>query len=124
MIRSDMYKYVYNKHRQVEELYDLAFDPQEHLNLLKRYYYSGERGVYYPYEELFYYPHWPRAETYYRKLSSERRRVWRTGTRLDHIKGILADVKSKIVFSLNEHNRRIKKDIKRNGSGRWGARVQ
>lgn len=123
MIRSDNFKYIYNKKTDTEELYDLEFDPKENINLLIKYYYSPERYLYYPYEELFYYEFWEQAEEYYRKLREEKDRIWRIGSYFDNLIRKLYKLKTR--FSLNsiKNRRKVKAQVGGSGLGRWGAKV-
>ena len=123
MIRSDNYKYLYNKETDTEELYDLDVDPAENMNLLKKYYDYPGRNLYYPYEELFYYKFWDRAKKYYIKLREEKDRIWRSGNCFDHFMRKLAKLKTKYSPSSLNRRRKIKADIRSRGLGRWGARV-
>jgi hypothetical protein len=123
MIRSNNYKYIYNKRKGTEELYDLTFDPNENLNLLRQYYYSPERHLFYPYKELFHYEFWEQAEEYYVKLKKEKNRIWRTGNYFDIIVRRLYQVYN--IFSISSIKNRIKVRTKLKGKslGRWGAKV-
>ncbi|MBD3271738.1 MAG: sulfatase-like hydrolase/transferase, partial [Elusimicrobia bacterium] len=79
MIRSDNYKYIFNKRDSSEELYDLSFDPGEQVNLLQRYYRCPYRHVDYPLEEVLYYNAWETARAYYYRLRTEKERIWEKG---------------------------------------------
>jgi hypothetical protein len=120
MIRSDNYKYIYNKRGNTEELYDLTFDPDEHINLLKRYYYCPHRRIHYPYEELFWYPFWEQAERYFITLKAEKERIWRTGSFINKVIEFLREVKNR--YRLEALCMKWK--IKRFSLGRWGSSVR
>lgn len=81
MIRKGNYKYIYNKKSRSEELYDLQFDPNENVNLLRNLVREPDRKVNYHLNEVYYYPRWDAAEIAYQELKKEKDRIWRTGNK-------------------------------------------
>lgn len=81
MIRKSNYKYIYNKKSRSEELYDLQFDPNENVNLLRNLVREPDRKVNYHLNEVYYYPRWDAAEIAYQELKKEKDRIWRTGNK-------------------------------------------
>jgi len=123
MIRSDNYKYIYNKETDTDALYDLNFDPMENVNLLKKYYDYPGRYLYYPYEELFCYKFWDRAEKYFIKLREEKDRIWRTGNYADEVMRKLDKLRTKYSPSSLMRRRKLNAEIRSRGLGRWGAKI-
>lgn len=81
MIRKGDYKYIYNKKSKSEELYDLGFDPNENVNLLRSLVREPDRKVFYHLNEVYYYPGWDAAEIAYQELKKEKDRIWRSGSK-------------------------------------------
>lgn len=52
------YKYIFDKERKKEFLYDLDFDPEENHNLVYPEFYDVDRYLWYSTSQCFYYPYW------------------------------------------------------------------
>lgn len=74
------YKYIFNKQTNVEELYDLDFDPTEEFSLIEDYIYDSDRKFNAPSRELFYYPDWESLPAIRQKLRGEKDRIWKNGS--------------------------------------------
>lgn len=91
MIRKGNYKYIYNKKSRSEELYDLQFDPNENVNLLRNLVREPDRKVNYHLNEVYYYPMWDAAEIAYHELKKEKDRIWRTGNKFIYMLLLMGD---------------------------------
>ncbi len=120
MLLSDKYKYIYNKCDHTEELYDLNFDPKENINLLKKYYYLKEKNIFYPIEEVITYPDWEIAEKYYNNFKTEKKRIWKTGSFLNHLLHKLRILKSKLISKVFFASIKVRK----NGLSRWKSSIR
>jgi arylsulfatase A-like enzyme len=118
MIIKEYFKYIFNKHSCIEELYDLAFDPHENINLLQESVIDKQRLSKYYLDEVFYYSNWNAAKEAYKLLRKEKERIWRTGTTLGDIAYAIRDIKSNGLKSISN-----KFPIK-SQRGRWGSRIQ
>ena len=76
------YKYIYNKRRNVEELYDLEYDPKETVNLLAIKVYDRNRKVSYRVKEIYYYPKYGQVKSLLCEMRGEKTRIWRQGHRI------------------------------------------
>ena len=72
------FKYIYNKATKVEELYDVAFDPEEHCNIISKRILDVDRKILTPLNQVYYYPDWDLVETEKKLLRNEFDRIWRT----------------------------------------------
>ena len=73
------YKYVYTKRTGLEELYDLAYDPEEQFSLISDKCYDVDRKLYVESREEYYYPFWDELPEVRRIMREERERIWRNG---------------------------------------------
>ena len=118
IIKGD-FKYVYNKRKRSEELYDLKYDPGENVNLLIDNWYDENRGKFYNVNEIYYYPRWEKAKNIYDELKSEKNRIWREG--LPH---------QELMYKLYEFKQNGLSNIykyfpsKSTVTGRWGSVAQ
>lgn len=76
-IISGTYKYIFNKQDGSEELYDIAFDPTEGINLLSNSFTDADRHLTYPLCELLYYPEWDELHQFLEEARREKQRIWR-----------------------------------------------
>ena len=115
----DNYKYIYNKKKQTEELYDLFHDPEENINLLLNNFFDKNRENYYYLHQIHYYPHWDRAKKIFSELQDQKNRIWKQGTFLQEL-----------IIKINNLRKTgflmIKNYMKRNKSatGRWASKTQ
>lgn len=72
------YKYIYNKFDKTEELYDIEFDPNENINLLKKLLYDTDRNRYVNAEQVIFYPWMDEAMENYRKIKEYFDSFWKT----------------------------------------------
>lgn len=79
------YKYIYNKRNKTEELYDLAFDPDENVNLLQKIIEDFGRNKYYYLNEVYYYPHWDDLKTVYLELKNQKDKIWKEGNAIEEL---------------------------------------
>lgn len=119
MVMKGKYKYIYSKRGGVEELYDVIFDPEENVNLLREIYTDGHRGSRYFLGEMFYYLRWDEAKAAYLELKQEKDRIWRTGTKLGDLAFLLRNTKKSGVRSLFHRLRPIPTE-----SGRWNSIIE
>ncbi|MBQ6702956.1 MAG: sulfatase-like hydrolase/transferase [Clostridia bacterium] len=71
------FKYIYNKEQKTEELYDLAFDPNENCNIVTNKVYDVDRKLWTPLNQVYYYPDWDKAEEALKLFRAEKDRIWR-----------------------------------------------
>ncbi len=76
-IISGNYKYIYNKLDNSEELYDVAFDPNEGINLLSDMYKDSNRNLIYPLRDLLTYPEWDDLHLFLDEAREEKKRIWK-----------------------------------------------
>jgi arylsulfatase A-like enzyme len=76
-IISGNYKYIYNKLDNSEELYDVAFDPNEGINLLSDMYKDSNRNLIYPLRDLLTYPEWDELHLFLDEAREEKKRIWK-----------------------------------------------
>ena len=76
-IISGTYKYIYNKQDGSEELYDVAFDPYEGINLLNDVYKDTNRNLVYPLRDLLTYPEWDELHLFLDEAREEKKRIWK-----------------------------------------------
>lgn len=72
------FKYIYNKATKVEELYDIAYDPEEHCNLISKMILDVDRNVQTPLDQVYFYPTWDAIEKEKQILRDEFNRIWRS----------------------------------------------
>ncbi len=77
-IIKDHYKYIYNKFKRTEELYDLSFDPNENINLLDKLLYDTDRNRYVNVEQVIFYPYRHEAMEAYHKIKEYFNSFWKT----------------------------------------------
>lgn len=85
IMRGD-FKYIYNKSTQTEELYDLAFDPNENCNIIKDTIYDVDRKVEVPLNELYYYNRWEALPTVRDSMRQVKDSLWREDSKYNMIK--------------------------------------
>lgn len=73
------YKYIYTKRTGLEELYDLAYDPEEQFSLISDKCYDVDRKLYVESREEYYYPFWNELPEVRRIMREEKERIWRNG---------------------------------------------
>lgn len=73
------YKYIYTKRTGEEELYDIAYDPEEHFSLMSDKCYDVDRKLYVESREEYYYPYWDDLPAIREIMRNERKRIWRNG---------------------------------------------
>lgn len=83
------YKLIYSKLHNTFELYDVEYDPNENVNLLKFKTYDKERHRYTNVKEVYYYPRWDKIEYEYNKLLSIYNTIYRDGPKLIEAKSKL-----------------------------------
>ncbi|MDL2318944.1 sulfatase-like hydrolase/transferase [Eubacteriales bacterium OttesenSCG-928-A19] len=84
-IIQDRYKYIYNKFKRAEELYDILFDPSENVNLLDQVYFDPDRRIRYDKREAYYYPYWPAAIEAARICRAQKNELWKTGAPMEEL---------------------------------------
>lgn len=72
------FKYIYNKATKVEELYDVAYDPEEHCNMISEIILDIDRNVVTPLNQVYFYPDWEALENEKEILKEEFNRIWRS----------------------------------------------
>lgn len=114
IIKGD-FKYIYNKRDGTEELYDLAFDPNENCNVAAKKVFDVDRKILTPLNQVYYYPRWDEAQKALEELRGEKLRIWREENVFQKIKG-LAREKAIVVYekvlqrkAKNEKSRRCRK---------------
>lgn len=75
------YKYVFEKNGKRELLYDLQHDPNEEFSLMADSMFDVDRKLMYPIREEFFYDNWDEIEAIRKKLSDEKERIWREGSK-------------------------------------------
>jgi len=88
----DHYKYIYNKRDNTEELYDLKYNPEENMNLIKDHIWDIDRRMPISIREEFYYPAWDKLPAIREKMRAEKKRIWRNGDLKIVIKSDLKDL--------------------------------
>lgn len=73
------YKYIYTKSTGCEELYDIAYDPEENFSLMSDKCYDVDRKLYVESKEEYFYPFWDKLPAIRNILRLERKRIWRNG---------------------------------------------
>ena len=76
-IITERFKYIYNKLKKAEELYDLMWDPDENYNILKYDYYEKDRKKRVVYDEVYFYPYRKEALEVLTQLRQIRSEMWR-----------------------------------------------
>lgn len=82
---SDRYKYIYNKKKKTEELYDILWDPEERLNLLEIERIDPDRKTLTRITEMYFYPYHDRVPEAYEYLKSKKDEIWRVGTKREEL---------------------------------------
>ena len=80
LIMKDNFRYIYNKADNTEELYDVAWDPDENFNLIADKVLDIDRGVHVFSRELYFYPYWDEIPTVRQSFREYRYSMWRTGS--------------------------------------------
>lgn len=73
------FAYIYNKADRTEELYDLANDKYERVNLLKSIDYDVDRKVKAPVRDYYYSPYWDDVYSIVEDFRHLRSKIWRKG---------------------------------------------
>ncbi len=73
------YKYIYTKKDGHEELYDLAYDPNEQFSLMEDKTFDPDRKLYVVSSEEYHYPFWSSLPAIRERMINERNRIWRNG---------------------------------------------
>lgn len=73
------YKYIYTKRTGKEELYDIAYDPEEQFSLMSDRCYDVDRKLYVESREEYFYPFWDELPKIREFMRKERKRIWRNG---------------------------------------------
>lgn len=73
------YKYIYTKRTGQEELYDLAYDPNEQFSLIEDKTFDPDRKLYVVSSEEYHYPYWSSLPVIREKMRKEKNRIWRKG---------------------------------------------
>lgn len=81
-IIKDNYKYIYNKKEKTEELYDLDWDKNEDVNLLKKRVFEKNRHLRYYLNEIYFYPYWEKVPKILNEFRNKKEEIWRTGSKL------------------------------------------
>lgn len=84
-IISGDYKYIFNRKKHYEELYDLKYDPHEEVNLAKDIVFDKDRKMEYVRKQIYYYPCEKEAKealTQFRVYKSE---IWKETSNLDYL---------------------------------------
>ena len=79
------FKYIYNKATNIEELYDLEYDPHEECNIINKVIVDVDRGVRTPLDQVYYYPFWDEAEKEKELLRTQFRKIWKTTNSSEHL---------------------------------------
>lgn len=80
------YKLIYDKMEKHFYLYDMAWDPEEKLNLFYPEFYDTDRHCWYSLNQRFFYPYWDKALREREILVSQYRKVWRNGSFIEELK--------------------------------------
>lgn len=72
------YKYIYNKLDKTEELYDIEFDPNENINLLKNLLYDTDRNRMVNADQVIFYPYREEAKIQYHVIRDFFESIWKT----------------------------------------------
>lgn len=72
------YKYIYNKLDKTEELYDIEFDPNENINLLKNLLYDTDRNRMVNADQVIFYPYREEAKIQYHVIRAFFESIWKT----------------------------------------------
>ena len=73
------FKYIFTKRTGHEELYDLAFDPEENFSLMEDKSYDVDRKLYVLSKEEYFYPYWGQLPEIREMMRAEKERIWRNG---------------------------------------------
>lgn len=79
-IIGERFKYIYNAGTNVEELYDLEWDPNENYNILEELFYDIDRERWIYSIEQYFYPYYEQAIAEYKKLKEVKDKLWRYPT--------------------------------------------
>ncbi len=84
------YKYIYNKLKKTEELYDVVYDPMEQVNLLNNLFHDEDRGRDVNARQVYFYPYWDEAMENYRIIKQFFDSIWKTADRWTEKKNYLS----------------------------------
>lgn len=79
IIKGD-FVYIYNKATGLEELYNLEYDRDERVNLLKTEGYDPDRKLLSPVCEYYFSPYWDKVDEIVAPFREIRQNIWRVGT--------------------------------------------
>ena len=79
IIKGD-FAYIYNKATGIEELYDLEYDRDERVSLLKSVGYDPDRKLSSPVCEYYFSPYWDKVEEIAAPFRKIKNNIWRIGT--------------------------------------------
>lgn len=71
------YKYIYEKQTRREYLYDVIWDPEENVNLMKTEIYDIDRKTSFSLTQRFFYPYWTSLINEIEFMRTEKNRIWR-----------------------------------------------
>ena len=80
IILKNNFRYIYNKVDNSEELYDVAWDPEENFNLIADNVLDVDRGVRVFSKELYFYPYWDEISSVRQSFREYRDSMWRKGS--------------------------------------------
>ena len=98
------YKYIYNKFDKSEELYDIEFDPNENINLLKKLLYDVDRNRNVNAQQVIFYPWMDEAMENYRLIKTFFDSIWKTA-------GKWTERKNYIVRKLKNYKAAFKRNL-------------
>ncbi len=98
------YKYIYNKFDKSEELYDIEFDPNENINLLKKLLYDVDRNRNVNAQQVIFYPWMDEAMENYRLIKTFFDSIWKTA-------GKWTERKNYIVRKLKNYKAALKRNL-------------
>ncbi len=104
----DNYKYIYNKLTRKEELYDVVYDPVEHINLLEDKLYDTDRNRYVNAEQVVFYPYRDRAREEYKAFREYFLSIWKTA-------GYWTEKKNYIVRKLKNFKSSVRRNLFKRG---------
>lgn len=77
------FKYIYNKYYQSEEMFDLAHDPKESVNLLASFHIDKNRKLRYAVRDVYFSPHWDHLQEILKDFREIKSSIWREGTMIE-----------------------------------------
>lgn len=90
-IVGEQYKYIYNKSTGNEELYDLSYNADESISIMREKYVDDDRKIAVPLRELYYYPSWDELDSVRSNMRSVKNKVWRNGSLAVVVKSKIKD---------------------------------